>query len=51
MKVFDHQVFLEIVESHRYYRIFGELHLDDQEVSHTKDEFLWDDSEYYEFLE
>ena len=39
------------IKSHRYYRIFGELHLDDQEVSHTKDEFLWDDSEFYEFLE
>ena len=39
------------IKSHKYYRIFGELHLNDQEVSHTKDEFLWDDDEYNEFLD
>lgn len=38
-------------KTHRFYRIFGELHLDDQEVSHTKDEFLWNDSDYNEFLD
>jgi hypothetical protein len=39
------------IKSHKYYRIFGELHLNDQEVSHTKDEFLWDDDEFNEFLD
>tara|TARA_B100000787_G_scaffold141292_1_gene110361 strand:+ start:805 stop:2349 length:1545 start_codon:yes stop_codon:yes gene_type:complete len=38
-------------KSFRNYRIFGELHLDDQEVSHTKDEFLWDDEDFNEFLD
>lgn len=38
-------------KSHRFYRIFGELHLDDQEVSHTKDEFLWEDDDFNEFLD
>jgi len=35
--------------SHRWQRIFGELHLDDQDVSHTKDDFLWEDADYAEF--
>jgi hypothetical protein len=38
-------------KSHRHQRIFGELHLNDQEVSHTKDAFLWDDNELSEFIE
>ncbi len=38
-------------QSHSYQRIFGEIHLDDQEVSHTKDEFLWDDQELVEFID
>jgi len=38
-------------QSHRHQRIFGEIHLDDQEVSHTKDNFLWDDQELTEFIE
>lgn len=29
----------------RYQRVFGELHLDDFEVSHTKDGFIWGDKE------
>ena len=36
-------------KSHRWQRIFGELHLDDQDVSHTKDSFIWEDDEYGEF--
>lgn len=31
--------------SYRYQRIFGELNLDDFEVSHTKDSFIWEDKE------
>ena len=38
-------------QSHRHQRIFGELHLNDQEVSHTKDSFLWDDKELMEFID
>jgi hypothetical protein len=29
----------------RYQRVFGELHLDDFQVAHTKDGFLWEDVE------
>ncbi len=38
--------------SYRYQRIFGELHLDGFEVSHTKDGFKWDEHEdvFLEFL-
>ena len=32
------------VGSHRYKRLFGELHLEGFEVSHTKDGFQWDDN-------
>lgn len=31
--------------SYRYQRLFGELHLEGFEVSHTKDGFQWDDNE------
>lgn len=31
--------------SYRYQRLFGELHLDGFDVSHTKDGFRWDESE------
>jgi hypothetical protein len=31
--------------TYRYQRLFGELHLDGFEVSHTKDGFRWDDTE------
>ena len=31
--------------SYRYQRLFGELHLDGFEVSHTKDGFQWDENE------
>lgn len=31
--------------SYRYQRLFGELHLDGFEVSHTKDGFRWDEDE------
>jgi hypothetical protein len=31
--------------SYRYQRVFGELHLEGFEVSHTKDGFRWDDNE------
>jgi hypothetical protein len=31
--------------SYRYLRLFGELHLDGFEVSHTKDGFRWDENE------
>jgi hypothetical protein len=31
--------------SYRYQRLFGELHLDGFDVSHTKDGFRWDDNE------
>lgn len=31
--------------SYRYQRLFGELHLEGFEVSHTKDGFRWDDNE------
>jgi hypothetical protein len=33
------------VGSHSYKRIFGELHLEGFEVSHTKDGFKWDENE------
>lgn len=38
--------------SYRYQRIFGEIHLDGFEVSHTKDGFKWEDYEdiFLEFL-
>ena len=32
------------VGSHRYKRLFGELHLEGFDVSHTKDGFQWDDN-------
>jgi len=32
------------VGSHRYKRLFGELHLEGFKVSHTKDGFQWDDN-------
>jgi hypothetical protein len=35
--------------SYRYQRVFGELTLDDFQVSHTKDGFIWEDKEA-EFL-
>src|SRR6202011_4963852 len=31
--------------SYRYQRLFGELHLEGFEVSHTKDGFRWDENE------
>lgn len=31
--------------SYAYQRVFGELHLDDFDVSHTKDAFIWGDRE------
>src|SRR5205814_1079149 len=31
--------------SYRYQRLFGELHLDGFDVSHTKDGFRWDENE------
>jgi hypothetical protein len=39
--------------SYRYQRLFGEIHLDGFEVSHTKDGFKWQDNEeaFLEFLE
>jgi len=39
--------------SFRYQRLFGELHLDGFEVSHTKDGFQWDENEgpFIELLE
>jgi hypothetical protein len=39
--------------SYRYQRLFGELHLDGFEVSHTKDGFRWEEHEelFLEFLE
>lgn len=38
--------------SHRYKRLFGELHLEGFKVSHTKDGFQWDDNmdTFLEFL-
>lgn len=36
--------------SYRYQRLFGELHLEGFEVSHTKDGFQWDENEHA-FLE
>jgi hypothetical protein len=38
--------------SYRYQRVFGELHLDGFEVSHTKDGFRWEEHEevFLEFL-
>jgi hypothetical protein len=32
--------------SFRFQRLFGELHLDDLEISHTKDGFIWGDKEH-----
>jgi hypothetical protein len=39
--------------SYRYQRVFGELHLEGFEVSHTKDGFRWEEHEelFLEFLE
>ena len=39
--------------SYRYQRLFGELHLEGFEVSHTKDGFRWEEHEeiFLEFLE
>ena len=39
IQVFGHS------NSYRYQRLFGELHLDGFEVSHTKDGFRWDENE------
>ena len=39
-----HQIFGS-VNSFRYQRLFGELHLEGFDVSHTKDGFRWDDNE------
>ena len=39
-----HQIFGS-TNSFRYQRLFGELHLEGFEVSHTKDGFRWDDNE------
>lgn len=41
------------IGSHRYKRLFGELHLEGFKVSHTKDGFQWDDNleVFLEFLE
>ena len=36
--------------SHRALRLFGELHLEGFEISHTKDGFRWDENEH-PFLE
>ena len=44
MKVSDHCSYLGSVGSHRYKRLFGELHLEGFDVSHTKDGFQWDDN-------
>jgi len=38
-------------KSHSYYRIFGEVHLNDQSVSHIKDGFIWDDNDEKEFID
>ncbi len=40
------------IGSHRYKRLFGELHLEGFKVSHTKDGFQWDDNMdvFLEFL-
>jgi len=37
-------------QSHRSQRIFGEIHLDDEDVTHTKDAFQWSDQEELEFI-
>ncbi len=37
--------------SFEYQRIFGELHFDDIEVSHTKDGFVWTPEEEWKFLQ
>src|SRR5205823_3873487 len=39
--------------SYRYQRLFGELHLEGFEISHTKDGFRWEEHEeiFLEFLE
>ena len=38
-------------QSHSYQRIFGEIHIDGQSVSHIKDGFIWDDQEENEFIQ
>jgi len=38
-------------KSHSYYRIFGEIHLNNQPVSHIKDGFIWDDKDESELVE
>ena len=37
-------------QSHSYQRIFGEIHLNGQSVSHIKDGFIWDDNDEQEFI-
>ena len=37
-------------QSHSYQRIFGEIHLEDEEVTHTKDAFQWSEEEEEEFI-
>tara|TARA_Y100000294_G_scaffold64024_1_gene60725 strand:- start:22 stop:1587 length:1566 start_codon:yes stop_codon:yes gene_type:complete len=38
-------------QSHSYQRIFGEIHLNNQPVSHIKDGFIWDDVDEKELIE
>ena len=38
-------------QSHSYQRIFGEIHLNGQSVSHIKDGFIWDDQDEFEFID
>ena len=38
-------------QSHSYQRIFGEIHLNGQSVSHIKDGFIWDDNDEQEFID
>ena len=38
-------------QSHSYQRIFGEIHLNDEQVSHAKDAFLWSADEESEFID
>ena len=38
-------------KSHTYYRIFGEIHLNDQKVSHIKDKFIWADLDEQQLIE
>ena len=44
MRGFKPEKILGSVGSHRYKRLFGELHLEGFKVSHTKDGFQWDDN-------